>query len=210
MTPALQISLFKLLTGEPSSGGRWEDPDIIQFINLGRSELAEKTRCFQIRDSQTTSSGTKSYSLQNDVIDFYALEYDGHPLTPVRPEDWRATIGDDDTIKGDPSVYKYQARQIQLFEVPNAAKTLRYEGWGYPTALTATGSDTEFTDRMAEGGVALGVIIAKMADERALGREEKIAADIIAELSRQFRQKGPRRVRFGHTTSAIPRWLRNG
>lgn len=210
MTANDQLTLFRLILGEPDTGAdaRFADPKAIKLLNLGRNRFAERSRSFQIKDSQTTVVGTKFYTVKNDAIGFYEVEYDGVPLDPVEPRDWRDTIGDDDALQGTPEVYKYFARQLQLFRAPSQAKTLRYEGWGYPAALLVNGSDADYLDRQGEASVYFAAAIAKAADERESSKEEAIAEGIAQEFKRQYAPKGARYVRQpGTRTNRLVRWL---
>lgn len=197
MNVSAAFALFNAMMGEPSdtANQRWTQARFTTLYNEARRWVAEETRCFEIRDSQNTTAGLKLYSLPNDVIGFHRVECDGIPLSPVRPEEWRHRIGEDDTLTGQPFLYKLQARQLQLFFVPNSAMPLIYEGWGYPQDVVSGGADTDLTDPQARCAVYRAVVIAKEADERDASREDDKCQKIAAELLGQSRRKGPRFVR---------------
>lgn len=200
MNVSTQYTLFRTMTGEPSDSAnqRFTQALWLPLINEARRYVAEKTRSFEMRDSQTTNPSnvaTKFYTLPNDIIGFYDVEYDGEPLEPVRSEDWRDRVGDDDDMQGTPWAFKHHARILQLFYVPDEQKTLRYHGWGYPQDLLENGVDTDYTDQQARAAVFQSVILAKMADEREVQREIDLLNSIIRELASQHRRRGPRFVR---------------
>lgn len=195
MTVQEQTDLFQLLIADSPSDPRFTPAQTVLFLNEARKWFCEYTRSFQIKDSQTTVQGTSIYSLQNDVINLYSVEYDGVPLDPIDPRDWRGTIGIDDTLQGQPSVYQYFARQLQLFYVPPEAKTLKVYGAGYARDLVVNGGDLDLIDPQARGTVYRAAWQAQQADKE---EYQGLAADamrIAEEFKRQYWHKGPRYVR---------------
>ncbi len=180
--------------GEPATGGRFTPAQRLIALNDGREWVAEETHSFQVTDSQTTERGKARYTLKNDIIEFFALEWAGHPITPIRPRNWRQEIGDDDTILGRPSVAKQWARQIQLFPVPDQALLLSLEGPAYPVELIVGGVDPDFFKRQQDCSIWRAAWILKGIDERDTSHEEKETLRLAGQLENQYRRKGRRSV----------------
>lgn len=196
MTPNDQDALLLSIIGESSdtAQARWSSTQRFAFLNAGRRRVAREARCFQIKDSQSTVAGTSLYSVPNDFIGSYLLEFNGKPLRPVRMAYWRDVIGPNEDLRGTPSVVTYFARQFQLFFVPDRVATFKYSGWGIPAAIAADGADPDFTDEMAEASVYAAAVMAKAADDRDPSNEEAQAKDRITALFRQYKPRGPRYV----------------
>jgi hypothetical protein len=197
MVTDTQIERFKELMGEPDDADnqRWSDAAALRFINEGRSWLCEESRCFQINDTLDTEVGESEYDLSRDFIGFYALSFDGIPVDLVHPRDWRGTIGDDDTLQGDPTVAKYFTRILKLFRVPGTVAELAFDGWAYAAALEEGGSDTDLTDEQARAAIYRAVWKAKAADEREFSEEKEEALRLMVRATKDFKPKGPRYVR---------------
>ncbi len=180
--------------GESLVGGRFTPAQLLIALNDAREWVAEETHSFQVTDSQTTIIGQARYTLKNDLIEFYALEWAGHQITPVRPRTWRQDIGDDDTILGRPHIAKQWARQIQLFPVPDQALLLSLEGPAYPNELVSGGVDPDFFKRQQDCSIWRAAWILKGIDERDTSHEEKEALKLAANLESQYRRKGRRSV----------------
>lgn len=191
-----QLDFLRILLGEPSDAAqaRFTAAQLLILLNSGRKRVCEETECFQVADSQTTVVGTKLYTASNDLIGLYKIEHAGIDLAPVRSENWRAVIGDDDTIRGAPVVFKYHARQFQLFRVPVAAGLLKYEGWAYAPALAAAGVDTDLTEAAQEASCYAASILAKSADGRNFDADDLEYGRRRTELKRQYKRKGARYV----------------
>ena len=189
-----QLALLAQRIGEPESEDdrRFSPAQLLAELNPARRRVAELTQSLQCDDSQSTTVGGKLYNLPLDVIDFYELEYDGLPLDLLPVDEWRRRIGDDDTLRGASTVAKYHARQIQLFPVPDAVKTLRYYGYCYPTALVIGGTDSEFTIDQEEAAIWLAAAVLKATDERDATFQRDQADNIIKALAAQYKPKGPR------------------
>jgi len=196
-----QLIFLRRLLAEPVNpdDARWQPLELLDALNEGRRWFAENSKSLQITQSQTTNPGgvpTKFYSVQNEIGAFYTMEWDGIPLTPVHSRDWRNRIGINEDLTGDPYVYKFFIRQIQLFFVPATQKTLFFEGWAYPIELNGiTGFDSEFTDQQARGGIYRAAWTLKDSDERDSAKEERHAREITDQFFQQYRPKGPRYVR---------------
>ena len=189
-----QIAKLAERIGEPSVGGRFTPAQLLIALNDGREWVAEETHSFQVTDSQTTVKGQARYTLKNDLIEFYALEWAGHPIKPVRPRNWREEIGDDDTILGTPSIAKQWARQIQLFRVPDQALSLSLEGPAYPNELILGGVDPDFFKRQQDCSIWRAAWVLKGIDEREIRIEKEEASKLAAKLEDQYRRKGRRSV----------------
>ena len=189
-----QIAKLAERIGEPSVGGRFTPAQLLIALNDGREWVAEETHSFQVTDSQTTVVGQARYTLKNDLIEFYALEWAGHPIKPVRPRNWREEIGDDDTILGTPSIAKQWARQIQLFRVPDQALLLSLEGPAYPNELILGGVDPDFFKRQQDCSIWRAAWVLKGIDEREIRIEKEEASKLAAKLEDQYRRKGRRSV----------------
>lgn len=183
--------------GEPIEGGRFTKPQALIALNDGREWVAEETHSFQVTDSQTTIVGQKRYTLRNDIIEFFTLEWGGHTVTPVRPRNWRDEIGDDDTIIGTPVIAKQWARQIQLFPVPDRALLLSLEGPAYPVELLLGGVDPDYFKRQQDCAIWRAAWVLKAVDERDTKHEEAEALKLAAKLEDQYRRKGRRSVNTG-------------
>lgn len=199
-----QLTFLRRLLGEPVNpdDARWQPLELLDALNEARRWFAEKTGSFQVREAQdttpdpTTGEPVKFYSVKNDLIKIHALEWGGRPLTPVEPRDWRSRVGVNEDLTGDPYIYKYWLRQIQLFFVPGSVQTLRHFATAYPIELPGiTGTDTDFTDQQARGGMYRAAWTLKDADERDSGKEERHAREIADEFFQQYKPKGPRYVR---------------
>jgi hypothetical protein len=204
MNTNTQLTKLRTRLGEPSDEdqARFTVDQLLDLLNEGRRHVARESRCFQVRDSQTLSvpaSGVASLvSVSNDFIGLYRLEYNGRPLRPVRSANWRDVVGIDDTIRGTPSVFKYFARQFQLYQsVSQAGLVFRYEGWAYPADLVENGSDSDFNDDMAEAAIWRATVIGRDADDRDSSAAEKNAARTLNGLKAQYRPKGTRYVNTG-------------
>ncbi len=189
-----QIAKLAERIGEPSVGGRFTPAQLLIALNDGREWVAEETHSFQVTDSQTTVKGQARYTLKNDLIEFYALEWAGHPIKPVRPRNWREEIGDDDTILGTPSIAKQWARQIQLFRVPDQALLLSLEGPAYPNELILGGVDPDFFKRQQDCSIWRAAWVLKGIDEREIRIEKEEATKLAAKLEDQYRRSGRRSV----------------
>ena len=189
-----QLAKLAERVGEPSVGGRFTPEQLLIALNDAREWVAEETHSFQITDSQTTIVGQARYTLKNDLIEFFALEWAGHPIKPVRPRDWRQEIGDDDTILGTPFVAKQWARQLQLFEVPAQALLLSLEGPAYPVELVLGGVDPDFFKRQQDCSIWRAAVVLKGLDEREVRFEREEALRLATNLENQYRRKGRRSV----------------
>ncbi len=189
-----QLAKLAERVGEPFVGGRFTPAQLLIALNDAREWVAEETHSFQVTDSQTTVVGQARYTLKNDLIEFYALEWAGHPITPVRPRDWRGQIGDDDTILGTPFIAKQWARQIQLFQVPDQALLLSLEGPAYPVELVEGGVDPDFFKRQQDCSIWRAAVVLKGLDEREVKFEEKQSLRLATKLEIQYRRKGRRSV----------------
>ena len=189
-----QLALLAQRIGEPESSDDWRfsPAQLLAELNPARRRVAELTQSLQCDDSQSTTAGGKLYNLPLDVIEFYELEYDGYPIDLLPVDEWRRRIGNDDTLQGASIVAKYHARQIQLFPVPDAIKTLRYYGYCYPTALVIGGTDAEFTADQEEAAIWLAAGVMKATDERDPSFQFERADAIIKALKAQYAPKGPR------------------
>lgn len=217
MNVADQLTMLQLLMGEPTDPtlARFNPTQYLIVLNMARSWLAEEARCVQIKDNQTTiaSPPTSIYSVQQDIIDLYRLEYNGVPLDLIQPFDWRQRIGDDDTIMGPSECAKFWGRQLQLFPVPDQAKPLIIEGWAYPADISdPNGGDLDFNNKMAETSVYRAAWIAKDADERDSKDEKEHAIEGMLQLQKQYRPRGPRMVRkrANNGMNQLQRWLLRG
>jgi len=200
VTTNQQLALLRLWLGEPSDSAqaRFSPTQLVLALNEGRRWFCEKSKSFHIKDSQQTNPSnvaTNIYSIPNDVMGFWLVEWDGIPLDPVETVDWRSRIGDRDDIQGIPEVYQYFARQLQLFPVPSDQKTLKYHGWGYAAELIDGGNDLDLTDQQARGPIWYTTWLLKGADERDDRGELAKALEISQEFMRQSKPKGPRYVR---------------
>ncbi len=216
-TPATDTQLATLRTrlGEPSDAAqaRWSVSQLLAQLNASRNEIAEQTRCYPVKDSIDFTIGGSVVapvsqalpainspflvSVVNDFIYLDDLTWDGRPLRSVRAQDWRDTVGSDDTLQGDPSVFMFFGRQLQIFRVPNVAATLEYHGWAYPPAMVSGGEDTAFTTRPADVAIWHAAMVLKGSDERNNSQEERMANRGITEIKMQYRPRGPRFVRTG-------------
>jgi hypothetical protein len=194
-----QLSLLRLRLGEPENAddARFTPSQLLLALNSSRRWFCEESHSLQIKDQQNTIVGTKLYTMKNDVIKFYAVECGGLQVDPVTPANWRGLVGDDEDMAGVPVVYKYWARQIQLFYVPDAVKVLLYHGYAYPTALVLNGTDGEFLDRQSEGAIWKAAVDIKAADERPFDYELAEADRVAKEFRDQYAPKGPRQVNSG-------------
>lgn len=193
-----QLTLLRMLLGEPAdlAEARLNPDQLLVLLNLGRDWLCEEALCVQLEDAQTTTKGNSQYSVEQDIIDLYTVEYDGVPLDLVQPKDWRQRIGVDDTLEGPPTCAKFWARQIQVFPVPSDGKLLRIEGWMYAAELTDTdGGDLDFNRQMARTSIYRAAWIGKDLDERDSKDEEKHATQGMLKIKALNRPKGPRMVR---------------
>lgn len=190
-----QINLFWLLTGDNPADPRFSQAQAIQFLNMARKWFCEETRSFQIQDTQQTAVGVNTYSLTADVITLYRVEYDGVSLDPIEPRDWRTTIGIDDTIQGQPAVYQYHGRQLQLFYVPPAIKTLNTVGCAYARDLAVDSNDLDLIDSQAMGTIYRAAWQAQQADKEEYAGLKDDAMNVMVQFKRQYWHKGPRYVR---------------
>lgn len=207
-----QLSHLAMRLGEPENADdrRFTPAQLLLGLNTARRSIAERTRSLQCRDSQTLAAGTKFINLPLDVIHFYALEWDGVELDLVPVDGWRETIGTNEDLAGAPIVAKYHARQVQVFPVPDQAKTIRYHGYCYPSELVIGGNDADFTIRQEEAAIWQAAADMKAADERPSEYEERKAAEIVAELSRQYAPDGPRYVKQAARVDPVWHMLRGG
>ena len=205
MTTDNQLALLRTILGEPDDANeaRFTATQLLNFLNLGRKWLCEYSRCFQVKDSQTTQVGVYIYNTPIEVIGFHAVEYNGIPLDPISLRHWRDQVGDDDTIQGIPFIYKYFAKQIQLFYAPQEAKTLMYEGWGYAIDLVSGGDDVDLNDYQNRGAIFYAGFLAKGSDKRNESFEYQSAMDIAENLRKQHRPKGPRYIRDNQNRISI-------
>lgn len=210
-----QLDLLRQHLGEPVNpdDARFQPPELLASLIEGREWFAENSMSFQVQDEQETNPGnvkTAFYNVKNDLIKITALTWDGRPLTPVEPRDWRDRIGIDDTITGIPYVYKYRLRRLQLFFVPDSAKTLSLEGYAYPIELAGiTGEDTDFTNPQARGAIWRAAWTLKDDDERDSKMEQGHAERIAKEFHDQYKPKGPRFVRSETVANPLLGFLRN-
>ena len=207
-TVVAQLAFLRDLLGEPANedDARWNPTQLVRAINDARRWVCEETRSFQIKDSQQTNPGgvvTKIYQTPFDLIGFYKIEWNGVPLDLTTPAEWREKVGEDEDIQGDPYVVMYFARQLQLFYVPQTAKTLLYRGWGYTEEVVATGNDTQFTDAQARTALYRASWKLKGADERDVAEDKGEARSLAAEIAKQFKPKGARYVKSPYIRSPI-------
>ena len=215
MDAASQLTLLRTKLGEPvdTALARFTPAQLISGLNEGRQFFAEYTNSVQIRYSQTTNPGnvpTAFYSLPNDVIEFWAVEFDGYNVEPVQPRDWRNRIGRKDDIQGIPSLFKYYMRRLQLYPVPNAQKILRVEGYGYPVDLQVDGADPDLTDQQARASIWWAAFILKGADERENSFELDNAKAASERFRKQYKPRGPRMIRDATRRTSVLGWILNG
>lgn len=211
-TVASQFAKLALRLGEPENEDdrRFTPAQMLLALNPARRAVAEESQSLQCDDTQNTTVGGKLYNLPLDVIDFYAVEWDGIELEVVPVDQWRRVIGSNDALRGAPQCVKYHARQLQLFPVPDQVKALRYHGYCYPTALAVGGTDSEFTSDQEEAAIWKAAADMKAADERDFDYEEKQAARLIQKLAEQYKPKGPRYVKGSSSVNPIWHMLRGG
>jgi len=189
-----QLAKLAERVGETFVGGRFTPAQLLIGLNDAREWVAEETHSFQVTDTQPTIVGQARYTLKNDLIEFYALEWAGHRVIPVRIRNWRDEIGDDDTLLGRPRILKQWARQVQLFPVPDQALLLSLEGPAYPNELVEGGVDPDFFKRQQDCSIWRAAWILKGIDERDTAHEEKEALKLANNLEDQYRRKGRRSV----------------
>lgn len=200
-----QLASLRTRLGEPidPAQARWSPTQLLDFLNASRREIAEDTRCYPVKDAITITSAMLPasgspflISVTNDFIWAEQVEYDGQPLRVIRPIDWNDTVGNDDTIQGDPILAMYFGRKFQLFRVPTVAGAVfRYRGWAYPPELVAGGVDVAFVKRVAEVCIWHAAMVVKGSDERSNTFESNMAAKGVKELKMQYMPRGPRYVR---------------
>lgn len=215
MDAASQLTLLRTKLGEPvdPAVARFTPAQLIAGLNEGRQFFCEYTKSFHVKYSQTTNPSnvpTAYYSVPNEMIEFWAVEFDGYNVEPVQPRDWRNRIGRKDDIQGIPSLFKYELRQIQLYPVPNAQKTLRVEGCGYATDLQVAGADPDLTDQQARASIWWATFILKGADERENAFEMNMAKQASEEFRKQYKPRGPRMVRDASRRTSVLGWILNG
>ena len=215
MDAASQLNLLRLYLGEPAEAAlaRFTPDQLILGLNEGRRTFSEFTGSVRIRYNQTTNPlnvPTKRYSIPNEVIEFWAVEFDGYNCEPVSPRDWRSRIGRKDDIQGIPSLYTYYMRQIQLYPVPNAQKVLSICGTGYANPLQLNGADPDLTDEQARVAIWWAAFILKGADERENAHEYKQAVTLSESIRKQYKPRGPRVVRDMSRRTSVLGWILNG
>lgn len=213
-----QLATLRTRLGEPETAAqaRWSPAQLLAQLISSRNEVAEQTRCYPVKDAVAFTAGGSLVapvsqalpasgspfiiSTVNDFIWLDALTWEGRPLRGVRAQDWPDVVGDDETANGDPCVFMFFGRQLQIFRVPTEAGTLQYRGWAYPPEMVSGGVDASFTSRAADVAIWHAAMVLKGSDERSFAFEEKQTGIGIAELSKQYRPKGPRFVRTGDLT----------
>lgn len=199
-----QLTSLRLRLGEPSDAtqARFTTAQLLDLLNEGRRKTAAATRCRPVEDSQVASPPTDGspsvFSIPDDLIWVEEVTYDGRPLRLVRTADWSDVVGKDDTIQGDPVVYKFHARQITIFRaVTDSGLTLAYKGWGYPASLASAGVDSDFVKGVSDVTIWLAAMMAKAIDDRSYDFERQMALEGYADLKKQYGPRGPRYVRTG-------------
>lgn len=210
-----QLATLRTRLGEPEDAAqaRWSPAQLLAQLISSRNEIAEQTRCYAVKDSIDFTLGGSLVvpisqalpvsgqpfivSTVNDFIWLDLLTWEGRPLRVMRPQDWADVAGDDDTLNGDPVMFMFFGRQLQISRVPTEAGTLMYRGWAYPPALVAGGVDTGFTARPADVAIWHAAMVLKGSDERSNSHEDRMTRRGIDELKLQYRPRGPRFVRTG-------------
>lgn len=210
-----QLATLRQRIGEPvdPAQGRWTATQLLAQLNSSRNVLAELSRCYPVKDSMDFTTGGSVVapvsqalpaignnfliSTVNDFIYLDSLTWNGHPLRGVRAQDWPDVIGYQDTINGDPIVFMFFGRQIQIFRVPVEAGTLEYRGWAYPPVLVSGGIDAGFLSRPADVAGWHAAMVLKGSDERSMIFEQKMWEQGLTEMKIQYRARGPRFVRTG-------------
>lgn len=210
-----QLATLRTRVGEPEDEdlARWSPTQLLAQLVDSRNEIAEQTHCYPVKDAMAftvggslvapvsqalpTSDDPFIVSTVNDFIYLDSLTWNGRPLRGVRAQDWPDVIGDDDTLSGEPQVFMWFGRQLQIMRVPVEAGTLQYRGWAYPPAMVSGGVDAAFTSRAADVALWHAAMVLKGSDERNNLHEEKMMNRGITELKKQYRPRGPRFVRTG-------------
>lgn len=211
-----QLATLRTRLGEPEDAtqARWSTAQLLAQLISSRNEVAEQSRCYAVKDSidftvggslvapvsQALPASGQPFiiSVVNDFIWVDLLTWEGRPLRVVRAQDWGDTAGDDDTLNGDPALFMFFGRQLQISRVPTEAGTLMYRGWAYPPALVAGGVDAGFTTRPADVAVWHAAMVLKGSDERSNAHEDRMFTRGMAELKLQYRPRGPRFIRPGN------------
>lgn len=219
----VQLATLRTRIGEPvdPAQGRYTPSQLLAQLISSRNEVAEKTRCYQVKDSMAFTIGGSLVvplsqplpivgqpfivSTVNDFIWVELLTWNGRPLRVVRTQDWADVVGTDETISGEPGVFMFFGRQLQMSGVPTQAGTLKYRGWAYPPEVVSGGSDTAFTSRPADVAIWHAAMVLKGSDERSNVHEEKMTGIGIIELKSQYSPRGVRYIRTGDI--AVPRTM---
>jgi hypothetical protein len=110
---------------------------------------------FQTFPAITTVDGTASYALPTGFKDdahVYWVDSDGqnqHLLMVDRPTAWEK-YGTTATDKGEPAAWSMEATTLTIWPTPDAAYTIKVDGFGYLTDLSADADHNVLTDEWPE------------------------------------------------------------